>query len=176
MKGKPGKYSTALGYLLFFVAIAVIITLAIPIFSYAQQKSGGNVAVLSVVMLLVIIFLSGLGVLVDVIRRKLTYEKPLEQIRQATEKIAKGDFSIKLNMDSRLNFGGYDEIMQNLNIMAEELSKSEILKSDFIANVSHELKTPLAVIQNYCQLLQGDDLDGGERKKYAQSLMQASKR
>ena len=176
MKGRSKKSSPIWGYIVFFVFIAVIITLAIPIFDYARQKSGGDKAVLSVVMLLVIIFLAGLGVLVDVIRRKLTYEKPLEMIREATEKIAKGDFSVRLNLDSRLNFAGYDEIMQNLNIMAQELSKSEILKSDFIANVSHELKTPLAVIQNYCQLLQQKDVNEEERIKYAQSLIQASKR
>ena len=176
MKGKGGKSSAFWGYVLFFIVIAVIITLAIPIFDYARQKSGGDRAVLSVVMMLVIVFLAGLGVLVDVIRRKLTYEKPLEMIRAATERIAKGDFSVRLNLDSRLNFAGYDEIMQNLNIMASELSKSEILKSDFIANVSHELKTPLAVIQNYCQLLQQKNVDEEERMKYAQSLIQASKR
>ena len=176
MKKRSGNNTTALGYVLFFIAIAVIITLSIPIYEYARQRSNGNTGVLSVVMLLVILFLAGLGVLVDVIRRKLTYEKPLDQIRQATERISKGDFSVRLNMDGKLNFGGYDEIMQNLNIMAQELSKSEILKNDFIANVSHELKTPLAVIQSYCQLLQDKNLSEEERGKYAQALIQASKR
>ncbi len=176
MKGKSDKFSTFWGYVLFFIAIVVIITLAIPIYEYARQKSSGDKAVLSVVMLLVIVFLAGLGVLVDVLRRKFTYEKPLEQIRRATEQIAKGDFSVRLNIDSRLNFSGYDEIMQNLNVMTQELSKSEILKSDFIANVSHELKTPLAVIQSYCQLLQEKNLGEDERIKYAQSLAQASKK
>lgn len=175
MSKRPDK-STVWGYVIFFACIAAIITLAIPIYEYARQQSGGNLGVLSVVMLLVILFLAGLGVLVDVIRRKLTYEHPLEQIRQATERIAKGDFSVRLNLESRINFGGYDEIMQNLNVMAQELSKSEILKSDFIANVSHELKTPLVVIQSYCQLLQEEDVSQEDRIKYAQALMQASKR
>ena len=176
MKRPTANKSTVWGYVLFFAVIAVIITLAIPTYEYARQKSGGNTGILAVVMLLVVIFLSGLAILFDVIRRKLTYENPLQQIRDATERIAKGDFSVRLNMDSRLNFGGYDEIMQNLNVMAQELSKSEILKSDFIANVSHELKTPLAVIQSYCQLLQEKDVSEEDRVKYAQSLMQASKR
>ncbi|MDE6274975.1 MAG: HAMP domain-containing histidine kinase [Clostridia bacterium] len=174
---RSGKDKSAVwGYVIFFACIAVIITLAIPTYEYAKQKSGGNIGVLAVAMLLVIFFLAGLGVLVDVIRRKLTYENPLQQIRDATERIAKGDFTVRLNLDSKLNFSGYDEIMQNLNVMAQELSKSEILKSDFIANVSHELKTPLAVIQSYCQLLQEKDISEEERIKYAQSLMQASKK
>ncbi|MDE7191550.1 MAG: HAMP domain-containing histidine kinase [Clostridia bacterium] len=168
--------STVWGYVVFFIIIATIITLSIPIYDYARQRSGGDKGVTSVVMLLVILFLAGLGVLADVIRRKLTFEKPLDQIRQATESIAKGDFSVRLNSDSRFDASGYDEIMQNLNIMAQELSKSEILKSDFVANVSHELKTPLAVIQSYCQLLQEKNLDEEERIKYAQALDQAAKR
>ena len=176
MSKRPSNKTTVFGYVLFFAAIAVIITLAIPTYDYARQQSGGNKGVLAVVMLLVILFLAGLGVLVDVIRRKVTYEHPIEQIREATERIAKGDFSVRLNMDSRLNFGGYDEIMQNLNVMAQELSKSEILKTDFIANVSHELKTPLAIIQSYCQLLQEKNISEEERIKYAQSLLQASKK
>lgn len=177
MKKQSGKDKSAIwGYVVFFAVIATIITLAIPIYETARQKSGGDRGVLSIVMLLVILFLSGLAIVFDVIRRKLTYENPLRQIRDATERIAKGDFSVRLNMDSRLNFGGYDEIMQNLNVMAQELSKSEILKSDFIANISHELKTPLAVIQNYCQLLQENDVSQEDRVKYAQSLIQTSKR
>ena len=56
MKGKPSKSSTAWGYILFFCLIAIIITLAIPIFDYAKQKSGGDKGILSVVMLLVIVF------------------------------------------------------------------------------------------------------------------------
>ena len=177
MKRRTGKNSsTVWGYVVFFIIIATIITLSIPIYDYARQRSGGDKGVTSVVMLLVILFLAGLGVLADVVRRKLTFEKPLDQIRQATESIAKGDFSVRLNSDSRFDASGYDEIMQNLNIMAQELSKSEILKSDFIANVSHELKTPLAVIQSYCQLLQEKNLDEEERIKYAQALDQAAKR
>ena len=60
--------------------------------------------------------------------------------------------------------------------MASELAKTEILKSDFISNVSHEVKTPLAVIQNYATLLQDESLDNQTRKNYAQTLVSASKR
>ena len=100
MKRPSEGKSTVLGYVLFFAAIAAIITLAIPTYEYARKKSEGNLGVLAVVMLLVVIFLSGLGLLVDVIRRKITYEQPLQQIKDATERIAKGDFSVRLNMDS----------------------------------------------------------------------------
>ncbi|MDE7208946.1 MAG: hypothetical protein K2O31_03610, partial [Clostridia bacterium] len=62
MKRRSGKNTSAVwGYVVFFVVIALIITLSIPIYDYARQKSGGDKVVMSVVMLLVILFLAGLG-------------------------------------------------------------------------------------------------------------------
>jgi signal transduction histidine kinase len=66
--------------------------------------------------------------------------------------------------------------MENLNKMAVELQKNEVLKTDFISNVSHEIKTPLAVIQNYSTLLQDETLDSETRKNYSKTLISASKR
>lgn len=60
--------------------------------------------------------------------------------------------------------------------MTEELSSVETLRNDFIANVSHELKTPLAVIQNYGTLLQSPNLSEEIRLEYAKAITQASKR
>lgn len=63
----------------------------------------------------------------------------------------------------------------NIEKMAEELSKSEILRGDFIANVSHEMKTPLAVIRNYAAAL-ADEKDESVRREYAQTLVSESRR
>jgi signal transduction histidine kinase len=52
--------------------------------------------------------------------------------------------------------------------MAEELSSIETLRSDFVANVSHELKTPLAVMQSYGSLLSEPGLDEERRMEYAE--------
>ena len=60
--------------------------------------------------------------------------------------------------------------------MAAELQKNEVLKTDFISNVSHEIKTPLAVIQNYATLLQDGTLDSETRSNYAKTLISASNR
>ena len=57
--------------------------------------------------------------------------------------------------------------------MANELSKSEVLKNDFIANVSHEIKTPLAVIQNYAKALKNPSLDNEVKNKYLDNLTEA---
>ncbi|MBR2989160.1 MAG: sensor histidine kinase, partial [Clostridia bacterium] len=99
------------------------------------------------------------------------------KILQATEKIADGDFSTRLEITHEYGkYNQYDLIMENLNKMALELQKNEVLKTDFISNVSHEIKTPLAVIQNYATLLQDDALDSETRNSYAKTLINASKR
>lgn len=113
----------------------------------------------------------------DWIRRIITVDRPTKKILNATEKIAEGDFSTRLEIVHEYGkYNEYDLIMENLNKMATELQKNEVLKTDFISNVSHEIKTPLAVIQNYATLLSDDTLDSETRKDYAKTLIGASKR
>ena len=104
-------------------------------------------------------------------------DRPTKKILDATAKIAEGDFSTRLVIKHEYGkYNEYDLIMENLNKMAIELQKNEVLKTDFISNVSHEIKTPLAIIQNYATLLQDDTLDREMRKNYAKTLISASKR
>ena len=60
--------------------------------------------------------------------------------------------------------------------MAEELGSVETLRTDFIANVSHEMKTPLAVMQNYGTLLQTPHLSEEQRMEYAKGVTDGSRR
>jgi signal transduction histidine kinase len=71
---------------------------------------------------------------------------------------------------------GFNQIGESINKMAEELSSVETLRTDFIANVSHEMKTPLAVMQNYGTLLQTPDLSEEKRIEYAKAITDASRR
>ena len=71
---------------------------------------------------------------------------------------------------------GFNQIGMTINKMAEELSGMETLRTDFIANVSHELKTPLAVMGNYATMLQRPDITGEERNAYAKAISEAARK
>ena len=68
------------------------------------------------------------------------------------------------------------EIIDCFNTMAEELAGVETLRTDFVANVSHELKTPLSVMQNYGTLLQMPELEETKRMEYAKGVDDGSRR
>jgi signal transduction histidine kinase len=77
---------------------------------------------------------------------------PIKKVGPAMEKIAEGDFSVRL--DTKSNSKEIREIISGFNMMAHELQSTEILKSDFVSTVSHEFKTPISAIEGYSMLLQ----------------------
>lgn len=174
---KKRKSSISLtGVLSFFALIAAVIQIAVLVYDYIIQRTDNN-ALIAVLIFIVIILLSAICTTIDYFRRKITVERPVEKILDATERIAKGDFSVQLTPSHSLGkYNEYDFIMENLNIMAAELQKSEILKTDFISNVSHEIKTPLSIIQSYASLLASEGLDANEKQRCLKALSQASRR
>ena len=178
MKRKKATSSSInwVGVVSFFVLIAFVMQMAILCYDFITQKTS-NVSLIAFLILIEIIILSTLCTLFDWVRRKIMVDRPTQKILQATEKIAEGDFSTRLEIKHEYGkYNEYDLIMENLNKMAIELQKNEVLKTDFISNVSHEIKTPLAVIQNYATLLQDETLDIKTRKDYSKTLISASKR
>ena len=176
MKRKTAKnFYTAMGYVIFFFTIAVMVTIALTVYERVRGMEGrGSV---SSVMLGVILSLSAVCTLIDVIRRKIMVERPVRKILSATEKIASGDFSVRLETEhSYERYDEYDLIMENLNMVAEELGKSELLKTDFISKISHELKTPLAIIKSYTELIAKSGVTEEERVKYSEIIISASRR
>lgn len=87
--------------------------------------------------------------------------KPLEELNEASTRIAGGDFTVQAQYGG--NIIEHQRMFENFNLMAKELSSIETLRSDFVSNVSHEFKTPLAAIEGYTALLQSPDLSEEER-------------
>ena len=106
---------------------------------------------------------------------KKAYEEPMHRLAEATKKMAEGDFSIyvtPLHTSDRLDY--LDKMLIDFNKMVEELGSIETLKTDFFSNVSHEIKTPISIIQNNAELLCREDLTE-EQREYANTIFQATK-
>ena len=124
-----------------------------------------------------VMFLSLVCTILDAIRRKITVERPVRQITDAARAIMQGDFSVRIDPNRSLDpEDKFNEIITCFNAMAAELEGTETLRTDFIANVSHELKTPLAVMGNYATMLQQPDLSEDQRMEYAKAISGASRR
>jgi signal transduction histidine kinase len=107
--------------------------------------------------------------------RRITVRNPIMRILRTTQRIGAGDFTVRLPEKRRFR-NEYDLIFENLNKLAEELSGIETLRQDFISNVSHEFKAPLALIQSSGEILMRADLTEEDRRKYARNVCDASKR
>lgn len=112
-------------------------------------------------------------------RRKVrqTYDIPMRQLAEATDKVAHGDFSVYVPPIHTVEKRDYLDVMiLDFNRMVEELGSIETLKTDFFSNVSHEIKTPLSIIQNHAELLQNEDLPKALRKEYTEMILGATRR
>ncbi len=172
MKRVTNKTAAIFGYLGFFGVMVVAVMTAVMIYSLVADMGR---AVIAVTMICVIVVLAALCTLIDALRRAYTMNRPVKEILDATDKITLGDFGVRLTPRHSFNrFDEYDYIMENLNKMTERLSKSAVLGTDFVSNVSHEFKTPLAVIRSYASMLKAPDLTDEQRAEYVAVLEKTS--
>lgn len=165
-------------FLLFFAMVAFVITCNMTLFLGILRRDSGivyteeNIKFAALFTFWNAVFLGFVFTVVDFIRRKVLIERPVKKILNVTQRITHGDFSARIEP---MHIGEYTKVVNDLNRMAEELSSTETLRTDFIANVSHELKTPLSVLQNYGVLLEQPDLSEEKRIEYAKSISRVTR-
>ena len=99
--------------------------------------------------------------------------RPISRLTEATRKVAEGDFTVRLKMNRQDELG---QLMDHFNHMAQELQSIEYLQKDFISNVSHEFKTPIASIQGFATLLKSPETTEEERQEYTSIIIKESQR
>ena len=174
---------TISNFFIFFLLAAFVTTCCIMLFISTLQTSMGRefteaeITVAAKMTMVNVVLLSIVMTAIDYYRRKRMVERPVKRIIEATSKMIEGNFAARIAPVPCLPADdGFHEIISCINQMAEELSSVETLRTDFIANVSHEMKTPLAVMQNYGTLLQAPDLPEEKRIEYAKTITDASRR
>lgn len=159
-------------YIVFLITVSIVVSIGIVIYSNVKDF---ETSVLAIFVLLYILFTALVFFVIDYIRRNIIIQRPLNDILDATNLISKGEFDIKLK--PRHNYNNYDEldrIMININKMALGLKNDEILKKDFISNFSHEIKTPIAIMNGYINLLKRNEMSKEERDEYIDKLYNSS--
>lgn len=150
IKGIPYRYSDGTyGALMISVSLAPV---------------GTTVNILQKQLIVTTVVLLALALVISfIISRTLT--KPILRIEKATRRIAEGDYSVKLDVTSGDEIGS---LAASVNYMTEELSKTDELRKDLIANVSHDLRTPLSLIRGYAETLR--DVTGDNKEKRERQL------
>jgi len=97
--------------------------------------------------------------------------KPIEHISRSPKALAKGDFNTEFHGNGYLEI---KELSDTLNTAAAELSKTDRLRRELIANVSHDLRTPLALIYSYAEMMH--DFPDEVTPEQSQIIMDESKR
>ena len=99
--------------------------------------------------------------------------RPVQKLTAATQKVADGDFDVFVE-DKRNDEIGI--LINNFNHMVKKLNSMEYLQKDFIRNVSHEFKTPIASIHGFAKLLQSENLSGEERLEFSKIILEETER
>lgn len=169
-------------YVVFFLVVAFVVTCCMLLFVNILADTMGltfteeNIAAAAKLTFGNVVLITLIFGTIDYIRRKIMVERPVKIITEATEKIMQGDFSVRIAPMHGNGMEGFNQIGVAINKMAQELSGTETLRSDFIANVSHELKTPLAVMGNYATMLRRPGITEEEKNEYAKAISDAAQR
>ena len=162
-----------LRFLIFFTMCSFVITC-----SMILMFHGANVEDLlrerALIVFLNVFLLSLILSIQDIVRRFYFETRPVQRILKGVNAISGGDFLYRIQPYNDIGRARvYNPIILGINTMAQELSNTEMLRTDFISNVSHELKSPLSTIGAYCEILQDPSISDELRQQHIQTIMKS---
>lgn len=165
------------------IAVASCTTVVLTIRMIVDTR--GDIVLTSAIVIGNVLFLSAILLAVEALWHLVTIRRPIRRIIAGLERISHGDLSTRiepihkrpaLEPGAEWRPNEFDLIIESVNQMAEELGSVESLRDDFVSNVSHELKTPLAAILNYATLLSDPGLSETERAEYLAQISGSARR
>lgn len=99
--------------------------------------------------------------------------KPIKRISQASKEVAKGNFEIEVPVISKDEIG---QLTTDFNLMIKELKNIDVLRKDFVSNVSHEFKTPITSINGFAKLIRDGNLSDEQIAEYSNIIVGESER
>lgn len=103
--------------------------------------------------------------------------KPIRNLIDSMDRLASGDFKTRVNAGKIMRrYPDFVEVSQSFNKMAQELESTEMLRSDFINNFSHEFKTPIVSIAGMAKVLRRGNLSQQEQEQYLSAIEEEAMR
>lgn len=170
----PKTLTLFLTLLVFFIMLATMIIMLISVF--VLLKLGWLSEVYQPTIYTPIIVIMVLSIAIGTTLANVISSFPLKPLRRliaATEQMAKGNFDVRI----RLNYPQeLKHLSESFNKMAEELGNTELLRSDFVNNFSHEFKTPIVSLRGFAKILKNPDLSPEERNEYLDIIISEADR
>ena len=103
--------------------------------------------------------------------------RPINELIDKMNRLAAGDFRARLHFSPALtSYHAFREISDSFNTMAEELENTDMLRMDFVNNLSHEFKTPIVSIAGFAKLLRQRELPREQQIEYLAAIEEESRR
>lgn len=167
------------GAVVFLILLTAIVISVLAMFLLAWLgiigSESGEIRFGSVLLFMSVISLI-IGFLIALVLGKIPLS-PINKLVNGMNSLAAGNFK------TRIEYGGlierhptFSEITESFNTLAEELENTEVLRSDFINNFSHEFKTPIVSIAGFAKLLKKGNLTEEQRAQYLDAIEEESMR
>ncbi|MNZ59643.1 Alkaline phosphatase synthesis sensor protein PhoR [compost metagenome] len=163
-------YFVSLVFLIMLSSILIMTPFAFLYLHYGNVNGHGKGPFTPILLIMLLSLVIGTIITIMVGKKILS---PITDFSNAAKEIAKGNFDIYINESHRVR--EINEVAHHFNLMVQELRSIETLRSDFVVNVSHEFKTPIAAIQGYTALLQDKSISEEEHDEYTKMILDSSR-
>lgn len=182
--GESNRFSDTLGYNMKYIATYVkkdndplgVVRLALPLKEVESQiRVIYRIVLLGGIIAIVFVVITGYFISRSIV-------SPITQMKEIAQALAKGDFSKRVDVRTKDELavlaGSLNKMADELELKIDNLRKMDKVRTDFVANVSHELKTPLTSIKGFIETLEDGAIDDKENarrfisiiKKHAEAL------